>query len=267
MASPSPSPLAIDDAIAFVDQLIERFQTSSIHSVSTAVKKEEKSLPEVTLKGGSLSSQQQEAGKNSVLTRPGKKSLKTPGVAAGEKPVKAEQPSDAKVPESVENYEKAHLQVGLVQSVADHPLSEKLYICKLEIGDGQIRQVVAGLKKFVAPSELQGKKVCVILNLKPAKLAGQLSEAMILAGDANVDGVETVKVLEPPADASVGDRVYLKGNTPSASPAKQLSSKIWEKIVPLLKVEGGAATYDNIPLVTSSGIVQVPSLPDGAGIH
>ncbi|KAL2621180.1 hypothetical protein R1flu_001385 [Riccia fluitans] len=84
---------------------------------------------------------------------------------------------------------------------------------------------------------------------------------------ANADGVETFKVLEPPADASVGDRVYLKGNTPSASPAKQLSSKIWEKIVPLLKVEGGAATYDKIPLVTSSGVVQVTSLPDGAGIH
>ncbi|KAL3680958.1 hypothetical protein R1sor_023914 [Riccia sorocarpa] len=266
MASPSPSPLAIDDAISFVDQLIARFQTSSIHSVSVPVK-EETNLPEVTLKGAALSSEQQEAGRNSILTRPGKKSLKTPGVQAAEKPVKAAQPSKVEVPENVENYDKAHLQVGLVQSVADHPLSEKLYICKVEISDGQIRQVVAGLKKFLAPSDLQGKKVCVILNLKPAKLAGQLSEAMILAGDANVDGNETVKVLEPPADASVGDRVYLKGYTPSASPAKQLSSKVWEKVVPLLKVEGGVATYDKIPLVTSSGVVQVPSLPDGAGIH
>ncbi|KAL2653898.1 hypothetical protein R1flu_022026 [Riccia fluitans] len=84
---------------------------------------------------------------------------------------------------------------------------------------------------------------------------------------ANAYGVETFKVLEPPANSSVGDRIYLKGNTPSASPAKQLSSKIWVKIVPLLKVEGGAATYDKIPLVTSSGVVQVTSLPDGAGIH
>ena len=56
-------------------------------------------------------------------------------------------------------------------------------------------QVVAGLKKFVKVEELEGKKVCVILNLKPAKLAGQVSEAMILAGSVMVDGGnEIVKV-------------------------------------------------------------------------
>lgn len=56
-------------------------------------------------------------------------------------------------------------------------------------------QVVAGLKKFVKVEELEGKKVCVILNLKPAKLAGQVSEAMILAGSVMIDGGnEIVKV-------------------------------------------------------------------------
>ena len=56
-------------------------------------------------------------------------------------------------------------------------------------------QVVAGLKKFVKVEELEGTKVCVILNLKPAKLAGQVSEAMILAGSIMVDGGnEIVKV-------------------------------------------------------------------------
>ncbi|KAG6541393.1 hypothetical protein Mapa_017171 [Marchantia paleacea] len=285
----SPPPLAIDNAIGFLDTLIARLQipsaaasscsdpvskaaaTPAVDTPTPSAKKEEEVLPQVSLKSAALSKEDQEAGKGSILNKPGRKSLKTPGAGAAagatDKPVKAAQPSGSNVSENAENYDKAHLQVGLVQSVDDHPISEKLYICKVEIADGQVRQVVAGLKKFLAPSELQGKKVCVILNLKPAKLAGQLSEAMILAGDANVDGVETVKVLEPPAEASVGDRVYLQGSSPSASPVKQLSSKIWEKVVPILKVEGGVATFDKVPLVTSSGVVQVPSLPDGAGIH
>ncbi len=58
-----------------------------------------------------------------------------------------------------------------------------------------IGQVVAGLKKFVHEYELERRKVCVILNLKPAKLAGQVSEAMILAGSVPTpDGSEIVKV-------------------------------------------------------------------------
>lgn len=59
-------------------------------------------------------------------------------------------------------------------------------------------QVVAGLKKFVTVEELQGRKVCVILNLKTAKLAGQVSEAMILAGSVvGEDGSEIVKASLP----------------------------------------------------------------------
>jgi aminoacyl tRNA synthase complex-interacting multifunctional protein 1 len=62
-----------------------------------------------------------------------------------------------------------------------------------------IGQVVAGLKKFVHEYELERRKVCVILNLKPAKLAGQVSEAMILAGSVPTpDGSEIVKVQSYP---------------------------------------------------------------------
>ncbi len=62
-----------------------------------------------------------------------------------------------------------------------------------------IGQVVAGLKKFVHEHELERRKVCVILNLKPAKLAGQVSEAMILAGSVPTpDGSEIVKVQSYP---------------------------------------------------------------------
>ncbi|KAJ7549686.1 hypothetical protein O6H91_07G062400 [Diphasiastrum complanatum] len=170
--------------------------------------------------------------------------------------------------EKSELFDKAHIQVGLVLSVEDHPVAEKLYVCKVEVANKELRQVVAGLRKFISKSELLGKKVCVILNLKPAKLAGQVSEAMILAGDSHVpDTQEVVKVLEPPSNSSIGDQIYLQGGTASANPAKQLSSKIWEKIVPLLKVVGGFATFDGTLLVNSTGAVRVDGLPDGSGIH
>lgn len=55
--------------------------------------------------------------------------------------------------------------------------------------------MVAGIRKFYSPADFEQKRVALILNLKPAKLAGQLSEAMILAGEWHADGEETVKVI------------------------------------------------------------------------
>lgn len=171
-------------------------------------------------------------------------------------------------PDLSEDFDKAHLQVGCVVAVDDHPVAEKLYVCKVEIAKGEFKQVVAGLRKFIPSSELLGKKVCLVLNLKPAKLAGQLSEAMILAGEASeINTSLNVKVLQPPLDASVGDRIYLEGSVPSTKPAKQLSSKIWEKLAPLLSIHGGIAKFNKRSLVASSGVVTAPDLPDGASIH
>jgi aminoacyl tRNA synthase complex-interacting multifunctional protein 1 len=122
-------------------------------------------------------------------------SVKLPGGGAG---VAAGPPLSSKSEHS-ENFDKALIQVGLVLSVSDHPISEKLYVCKVEVAPGETRQVVAGLKKFVHEHELERRKVCVILNLKPAKLAGQVSEAMILAGSVPTpDGSEIVKVQSYP---------------------------------------------------------------------
>lgn len=62
-------------------------------------------------------------------------------------------------------------------------------------------QVVAGLKKHVERDVLLGSLAVAILNLKPAKLAGEASEAMLLAADAPLEGgAELVKVLVPPGD-------------------------------------------------------------------
>ncbi|MCO5554900.1 hypothetical protein L7F22_035348 [Adiantum nelumboides] len=60
--------------------------------------------------------------------------------------------------DNVEDFNKAFFQVGQVVSIEDHPVSEKLFVCKVEIAKDQFKQVVAGLKNFLPSSELLGKK-------------------------------------------------------------------------------------------------------------
>ena len=79
--------------------------------------------------------------------------------------------------------------------------SVKLYKCTVELGSGVTKQVMAGLKQHMAKGDLLHSLVVVITNLKAAKLAGEASEAMILAAQAPVPDApngELVKVLQPP---------------------------------------------------------------------
>jgi methionine--tRNA ligase beta chain len=92
-------------------------------------------------------------------------------------------PSSSCSPEQEQDFAKSWLQVGRVTEIEDHPNSEKLIVVKVEIAPGEMRQVVAGLKKHVKKEDLLLKLVVLILNLKPAKLGGVASEAMILAGE------------------------------------------------------------------------------------
>ena len=60
--------------------------------------------------------------------------------------------------------------------------SKKLLCSQVKIGD-QVKQIVSGIKAHYSPEEMVGKKVMVLVNLKPAKLAGVLSEGMILCAE------------------------------------------------------------------------------------
>ena len=75
-----------------------------------------------------------------------------------------------------------HLRVGQVKEIKNHPNADQLYLLKVDFGDYQ-RQIVAGLRKYLPPEHFEGKKFVFCTNLKPAKLRGEMSEAMILAAD------------------------------------------------------------------------------------
>ena len=73
------------------------------------------------------------------------------------------------------------LKVGVVVEAEEVPKSKKLLKLQVDLGESGKKQVVAGIKEFYSAESLIGTQVCVVANLKPAKLMGMLSEGMLLA--------------------------------------------------------------------------------------
>ncbi len=82
---------------------------------------------------------------------------------------------------TIDEFFKVSIQVGTIIEAQEIPKSKKLLKLQVDLGEERPRQIVAGIKEFYSPQELQGKQVCVVANLKPAKLMGHLSEGMLLA--------------------------------------------------------------------------------------
>ena len=87
---------------------------------------------------------------------------------------------------TIDDFDKVKLKVAKVLEAESVEKSAKLLKLKVSLGNEE-RQIIAGLKKYYEPQELVGKKVVIVANLKPAKLAGELSQGMVLAaGDDEV---------------------------------------------------------------------------------
>ena len=89
---------------------------------------------------------------------------------------------DAKPEITFDDFEKMQFQVGEIISCEAVPKSKKLLCSQVKIGS-QVKQIVSGIRKHYTPEEMVGKKVMVLVNLKPAKLAGVLSEGMLLCAE------------------------------------------------------------------------------------
>ena len=93
---------------------------------------------------------------------------------------------EAKPEITYEDFAKLQFQVGEILACEAVPKSKKLLCSQVKIGS-QVRQIVSGIKAHYTPEEMVGKKVMVVMNLKPAKLAGVLSEGMLLCAE-DADG-------------------------------------------------------------------------------
>ena len=89
---------------------------------------------------------------------------------------------EAKPEIAYDDFMKMQFQVGEIIACEAVEKSKKLLCSQVKIGS-QVKQIVSGIRKYYSPEEMVGKKVMVLVNLKPAKLAGVLSEGMLLCAE------------------------------------------------------------------------------------
>jgi methionyl-tRNA synthetase len=96
----------------------------------------------------------------------------------------------------IDQFFETSLKIGMVIEAEEVPKSKKLLLLQVDIGEEEPRQVVAGIKEFYSAEELLNTQVCVVANLKPAKLMGMKSEGMLLAAK-DKDGLCLIRPEKP----------------------------------------------------------------------
>ena len=119
--------------------------------------------------------------------------------AAGEDVIDIE----AKPEITYDDFAKLQFQVVEIIQCEAVPKSKKLLCSQVRIGS-QTRQILSGIKAYYSPEEMVGKKVMVVTNLKPAKLAGMLSEGMILCAE---DAEGNLALMKPEKDMPAGAEI------------------------------------------------------------
>ncbi|KAF9607486.1 hypothetical protein IFM89_036083 [Coptis chinensis] len=154
------------------------------------------------------------------------------------------------------------IRVGLITKVQKHPDADSLYVEEIDVGEEAPRTVVSGLVKYIPLEEMQNRKVCVLCNLKPVKMRGIQSHAMVLA--ASNDDHTKVELVDPPHSAPVGERVEFPGF--QGEPINgYVNLKVFEKLQADLQTDAElVACYKDAPFTTSAGVCKVLSICSGA---
>ena len=120
----------------------------------------------------------------------------------GDAEEKAEDVIDIEAKEEItyDDFTKLQFQVGEIISCEAVEKSKKLLCSQVRVGS-EVKQIVSGIRKYYTPEEMVGKKVMVLVNLKPAKLAGVLSEGMLLCAE-DAEGNLALMTPEKPMPAA-----------------------------------------------------------------
>ncbi|KAI0184407.1 hypothetical protein EV127DRAFT_444237 [Xylaria flabelliformis] len=161
------------------------------------------------------------------------------------------------------------LRVGHILKAIKHPEADSLYVSTIAMGDkpgtddteeyeGQVcRTVCSGLNGLVPLEEMQGRKVVVVANLKPVKMRGIKSCAMVLAASPRLKEGEVddhkgpVELVTPPLDSKAGERVCFDGWRGEPEGVLNPKKKIWETFQP------GFTTTDNLEVAFDGSVVEV----------
>ena len=93
---------------------------------------------------------------------------------------------------TIDQFFQTELKIGTIVEAFEVPKSKKLLKLRVDVGEKNPRQIVAGIKEFYNTQELVGTQACVVTNLKPAKLMGMISEGMLLAAK-DKDGLSLLR--------------------------------------------------------------------------
>uniref|UniRef100_A0A3Q1F4V2 Aminoacyl tRNA synthetase complex interacting multifunctional protein 1a n=1 Tax=Acanthochromis polyacanthus TaxID=80966 RepID=A0A3Q1F4V2_9TELE len=132
------------------------------------------------------------------------------------------------------------LRVGRIITAEKHPDADSLYVEQVDVGEAAPRTVVSGLVKHIPLDQMQNRMAVLMCNLKPAKMRGVVSQAMVMCASSP----DKVEILDPPSGAVPGDRVTFQGFP--GEPDKELNpkKKVWEQVQPDLRTDGQCvATY------------------------
>jgi len=189
-----------------------------------------------------------------------------PAASNAKKSAKASKPASTSAKTNEPSAEKVDisrldLRIGQIISAQKHPEADNLYLEEVSFGGDSKKTVISGLAKHIPLEQMQNRVGIFLCNLKPAKLKGILSEAMIMCG--NKDG--TVEIIDPPEGCQPGDRVTVTDFP--GEPDAQLPPKknIWEQVMPDLRLNDvGVATYKGIPwsVIGRAGICKCPLVKD-----
>ena len=126
-------------------------------------------------------------------------------VPAGKSPVSGETPVTpvTATPEiTIQEFQRLSLRTGTILTAEIHPQADRLLVIKVDIGEPEPRQVVAGIRSGYQPENLIGKQVVVVANLKTAVLRGIESRGMILAATDATAGIVLLALEKPVAPGS-----------------------------------------------------------------
>ncbi|XP_063402651.1 tyrosine--tRNA ligase, cytoplasmic-like [Mytilus trossulus] len=172
---------------------------------------------------------------------------KKPGQAGG-------QTEEALVPSRLD------LRVGKITKVEKHPDADSLYVETVDLGNGDERTVVSGLAGLVPMEDLQDRLGVFLCNLKPQKMRGIESKAMLMC--ASVAEPRAVEPLNPPEGSAPGERVFFEEHE-SGKPDEELKpkKKVWEQLQPDLRTNSECiAEWQGNIMKTKLGNVTCKSL-------